>query len=266
MEIANLVLDFVRVLTWPIVVITLAVLLRHRLQELLSRLTSAEALGARAEFAVQGALASDLSQDPATDILEHSDLQHPENASNREPEEPVNEKVSTTPEEYIEKDFRNPVDQILIPYSNFPKNASKDFESDYASGLEQARIHALAQWHDPSVAIQKSAGIVRRYLARTSHLFGLNIPTASIKSGLPLSVLPHFPRPQEIGKNQWSLMLMLSRTLDKRASVLRERNYEPSQTDAEEYARDAIRLLQMLERLARIKSSSELPVSDGGLF
>ncbi|RCV48458.1 hypothetical protein [Marinitenerispora sediminis] len=57
MEIAELVLEYIRVLVWPVVVVVLAFLLRDRLRELLTRMTSAEALGARAEFAVSAALA-----------------------------------------------------------------------------------------------------------------------------------------------------------------------------------------------------------------
>jgi hypothetical protein len=45
MELANLVLEYLRVLVWPILVVVLVVLLRHRLVQLLARLTQASLPG-----------------------------------------------------------------------------------------------------------------------------------------------------------------------------------------------------------------------------
>ncbi|MFC7327255.1 hypothetical protein [Marinactinospora rubrisoli] len=74
MEIAELVLEYVRVLVWPVVVLVLAFLLRDRLRELLTRLTSAEALGARAEFAVSAALADEAIEGLARAEADETDL------------------------------------------------------------------------------------------------------------------------------------------------------------------------------------------------
>lgn len=50
MRIATLVLEYLRVLVWPLTVLVIAVVFRERFAALLARVTRVEALGASAEF------------------------------------------------------------------------------------------------------------------------------------------------------------------------------------------------------------------------
>jgi hypothetical protein len=56
-EVAQIVLNYLKVLTWPMALMVMVFLLRHRLADLVGRLTSAEAFGTKVEFTAQVAAA-----------------------------------------------------------------------------------------------------------------------------------------------------------------------------------------------------------------
>lgn len=231
-DIANLTLDFIRVLIWPLVVIFLAVILRHRIQDLLSRMTSAEAMGARAEFAIQSSLANDLAG-PDTN---ENETTTPENITPISLDSANNSQASVNHEPAKSRFRLDKEDLHLIRRSStIAKN-------------EIHRIIRFTQHHNRQRAIDGISFQTRKHLAEICHAAGIPQESRAIDSPLP-DALGILKPPMASDENAWSAAISLARTIHKREAIIHDTDYEPTSSEVYEYARDMLRLLERLEQL-----------------